>query len=116
MNEDKDRQLVRNVGNEKQLRKADEEIKARRKKEIDDMLFVLASEQGRRVMWRILQMCGTFECSFHPSAAISFQEGQRNIGLRILLMVDEADVEAYPKMMVEEAKKGNGIRIKVLEG
>ena len=46
---------------------------------------VLSSQEGRLVLWSILEMAGVFRETFSTNQAISaFSEGRRHIGLSIL--------------------------------
>lgn len=96
--------LVKNAADESQVRNA--EIK---KKLIDDQIhndlkYILDSEQGRRFVWRILEMTGLFKSSFTGSSETYFLEGQRNIGLKLLAEVMNCDPQAYMKMYVSSKK------------
>lgn len=97
-----DRPYVKNADDKKQVKEAREKVKNKRLTEIDDLKFVLSSIQGRRVFWKYLGVCGIFSISFNgdPNRMI-FHEGERNVGLRLVKDINEADKEAYPKMMVE---------------
>lgn len=49
-----------------------------------DVREVMGTESGRRFVWRLLGDCGLYRSSYHPSALIHFNEGQRSIGLQLL--------------------------------
>lgn len=78
-----------------------ERVLARQKQE--DTLFVLSTIQGRRFYWNLLKECGIFQSSFTGNNTTFFNEGQRNIGLKMLNDLNEVSPESYLKM-IEEAK------------
>lgn len=76
-----------------------------RRQELDDLKFVLSSRQGRRLIWRLLGMFRVFESSMTGNSTTFFNEGLRKAGLILLAEVDEADQNAYVKMMIETKKE-----------
>lgn len=98
---------VTNPADEVQVKAAREKEKFGRDLELSDMKFLLNTVQGRRVLWRYLKDCGIYQSSFRTSSEIYFLEGQRNIGLKILADIQEADAESYIKMMLENKKERN---------
>lgn len=96
--------LVRNASDEVQVKDAKIKVKMGREQEVNDLKFILATEQGRRFMWRYLEMCGVYRTSFTGSSETYFLEGQRNIGLKLIADIVEADPDAYLKMI--KANKG----------
>ena len=94
-----------------QVKKAGERAKLTRKRELDDLLVVLSTLNGRRFIWRQLSECGIYKSSFHPSGStVYFMEGRRDVGLKLLADVMEVSPEAYSTMATEaqqdEAKHG----------
>ncbi len=74
--------------------------------EISDIKWLMKGPRGRRHIWRQLEQAGVFRSSFNTNAmTMAFQEGQRNLGLRLLGMVHEHCPELYP-IMVEESTHG----------
>ncbi len=57
-------------------------------REIDDIRFVMSSEQGIRVVWSVLEKGGVF-AAFSPvdAMAMAFNEGQRNLPLELFQRV-----------------------------
>ena len=68
------------------------------------MRSILATKEGLRFMWRYLSECGIFKTSMTGSSQTFFLEGRRDIGLRLLTDVNEADPEAYFRMLSEDKK------------
>lgn len=97
--------LVKNAADPEQIEEAGLKIKYNRKTELDDIRRVLESDYGRRFIWRYLGVCRVFESSWSPSAAIHFYEGQRDIGLKLMADITEANDEALILMMRESKKR-----------
>ncbi len=93
--------LVKNAGDAEQIEKAGEKEKSRRQQEIADLLWVLSTPAGRRVIWRILGRCGVNKSSFTGNSTTFFNEGMRDVGLFITAEVVDVRPEAYIEMMIE---------------
>jgi hypothetical protein len=98
--------LVQNAADPTQVKEAEKKDKLERDLQIDDMKFILSTPQGRRLVWRYLEFCGIFRSIWHPSAEIHFNEGMRNVGLRLITDIEEANPDALVLMM-KEAKEGD---------
>lgn len=74
-----------------------------KKRNISDMQSVLKTPQGRRVLWRILQVANVRGHGFIPADALatSFHCGQRSIGLFLLEEIERANSLAYQQMRSE---------------
>jgi len=82
-------------------------VKIRENRDIDDVAVILSDIRGRRFLWRYLGECGVFRSSFNNSGSITaYNEGMRNIGLKLLAEIMEADPDAYA-LMATESKKEN---------
>lgn len=78
------------------------EAKRIRRKEIDDIRQILKLPAGRRYLWRMLSECGVFRSSFtQNSNQTAFNEGIRNIGLKVLEDINEAESTAFAQMQNE---------------
>lgn len=93
--------LVKNAADEEQVRVGKLKGEFGRDQELRDLREILATPGGRRFIWRYLNLCKIFESSWSPSAAIHFNEGQRDIGLRLMCDVREANDESLIQMMRE---------------
>src|SRR5687767_10645516 len=99
--------LVTNAANEGQVNEAEKKVKFGRDRDLSDVSAILATLHGRRFIWRYLTECRVFETSFNNSESITyFNEGMRNIGLKLLADVNEASPDAYLQML-KESKKEN---------
>jgi hypothetical protein len=75
-------------------------------REAEDIKWLMSSKRGRRIVNRLLQVAGVFRLSFHTNALqMSFNEGNRNTGLRLLAAITEHCPERYAEM-TEESKHG----------
>lgn len=76
-------------------------------REASDIRWLMESEQGRRIVWRLLNSTGVFRSSFSSDAlAMAFAEGNRNTGLQLMAQVHELCPDLYPEM-VREANERN---------
>lgn len=82
---------------------ADEAVaRERRRKEVDDLKWLMAHPQGRRIVTRLLEETGTMRSSFnHSGSVMAFNEGKRSVGLFITAEVLEAAPEGYFKLLKE---------------
>lgn len=83
---------------------ADRQLRERiaRENEESDVKWLMSSKRGRRFVWRLMDQSGTFRSVFNTNAlAMSFAEGNRNMGLRILSLVTALCPEHYPAMLKE---------------
>ena len=71
----------------------------------DDIKWLMGSKRGRRIVNRLLQDAGVFRISFSTNALqMSFNEGNRNSGLKLLAAISEYCPNRYIEM-TEEAKQ-----------
>jgi hypothetical protein len=91
----------RNAADPTQVKEQAQKEKRGREKELDDVKFILSHRQGRRFYFRYLEECGVFKTSFTGNSQTFFLEGQRNIGLKLLSDLNEAEPEAYIVMIKE---------------
>ena len=67
-----------------------------RKQDIQDLRALLHTREGARFLSRLFDMAGVFAISYvtGDAGATAFNEGARNVGLRVYADVLEADEEA----------------------
>ncbi len=82
---------------------ADEAVaRENRRKELEDLRWLLGHPQGRRVASRLLEEAGVFRSSFsHSGSVIAFNEGKRHMGLFITGELMEASPDGYFKLLKE---------------
>lgn len=88
--------------------KAEQEAKQQflAQRDIDDIQFVMGSEQGRRVVWSLLEKGQVFGTCFNVEPHITaFNEGQRNLALALLQRVMTNCPDQYLKMAAEASEE-----------
>lgn len=79
---------------------AEQQILSQR--DIEDIQFVMGSEQGRRVIWSLLEKGKVFSpCFAGDSHLTAFNEGQRNLALVLFQRVMTHCPDQYLKMAAE---------------
>ena len=75
-------------------------------REKDDIKFVMDSEQGRRVVWRVLESGRVFAAIPPMDAlAMAFNEGQRNLALELFQRVMTHCPDQYLKIAAEASEQ-----------
>lgn len=71
-------------------------------RDVEDIQFVMNSEQGRRVVWAMLEKGQVFASCFNADPCITaFKEGQRNLALVLFQRVMTHCADQYLKMAAE---------------
>lgn len=79
-----------------------ERVEAR---ELNDLRRVMATAEGRRVVWWVLELGGAFRSVFDPNPHVmAFNEGGRNLALRMLHRIESACPERLAQMMADAKK------------
>lgn len=89
---------------DEQNRAEEEQAKARlkRQRETEDIRWLMAHAQGRRIAARVLERAGVRRTSFHNSGStMAFNEGRRDMGLWLEGELLELTPDAWLKMMKE---------------
>lgn len=72
-----------------------------RQREVDDLKVVLSSIHGKRLIWRLLSKCGTFQSVHHPSGSqVYYNAGKQDLGHFLMTEIVEADPPKLIEMMV----------------
>lgn len=75
-------------------------------RDIDDIQFVMNSENGRRVIWSLLEKGQVFGACFNVDPQITaFNEGQRNLALMLFQRVMAHCPNQYLKMAAEASEQ-----------
>ena len=92
-----------NAAKPEQVKKAENRTLSVEQRQQMDLQLILESVEGRRFVWRYLKFCGIFERSYVSTShsETCFNEGMRNVGLKLLAEVNETDPESYLEMMKE---------------
>lgn len=81
----------------------------KRRRELDDLRWLMAHPQGRRIVSRLLEETGVNRTSFnHSGSVMAFNEGRRQIGLFLTAEVLEASADGYMKLLKEYQGKRDG--------
>lgn len=77
-----------------------------KQREKDDIKFVMDSEQGRRIVWGLLEKGQVFGTCFNVDPNITaFNEGQRNLALVLFQRVMTHCPDQYLKMAAEASEQ-----------
>lgn len=98
-----ERAFVRNAGDPEDVKGAGRQEKRIERRRLGYYKAVLGTEAGRAVLWDLLCTTGLFESSFSQSSLIYFNEGRRNVGLKLRADLELAD-EALVELMEREAR------------
>jgi hypothetical protein len=83
----------------------DPEVAAReelaKREEEADTKWLMGSEAGRRVVWELLEFAGVFRTSPTMDNWTFFNEGQRNVGLKLLGRIQAHCPDEYALMIKE---------------
>ena len=89
-----------------QAEKREKKEKRLLKQRKNDLKTILDTPGGRRFIWNLLSDCGLFQTSYAThSNQMAFNEGQRNVALRLQVEVMEARPDAFGQMMQESKKE-----------
>lgn len=69
--------------------------------EVLDLRWVMQDKRGRRHVWRQLQLTGVYRLSYTGDQGTNFNEGQRNVGLRLLDEITRHCPAEYIEMLKE---------------
>jgi hypothetical protein len=101
-----DRALVRNASDRKQVDNARKREKLRRDGELADLRSVLATIEGRRLVWRLLGKFKWGQTTFDENPAqMAFNVGMQNAGNYLMSEIVEADQSKLLLMMQESAAR-----------
>lgn len=73
----------------------------KRENELLDLLSLMETDEGKRVLWRILSHVRPMHMSYVPGGRIEdmcFNEGRRSVGTWLLAEMNEADSQAFLKL------------------
>lgn len=90
------------ISEEQLLKDAELKQKMLADRQRDDLIHVMGSSQGRRVIWNLLAKAGVFSVSFTgDNNATNFNEGRRSEGLRLFSDVMQHCPDLYMTMAKE---------------
>jgi 3-oxoacyl-[acyl-carrier-protein] synthase III len=75
------------------------------KQQVEDLKWLMAHAQGRRIVTRIFEKTGIRRTPFHSSGSqMAFNAGAQNVGLWLEAEVLDASPDAYFKLLKEFAR------------
>lgn len=70
----------------------------------DAFKAVLATADGKRVLFWVLEQAGVYRDAFSgDDAATNYVLGQQSVGRKLIGMMDELDPRTYPKLLLDIA-------------
>lgn len=76
-----------------------------RAREMDDFKWLMGHKQGRRIMWRLLEMTGVFRNPHIPGTDdVLFRCGEQNVGQKLMTEIHTISPEHYPTMTKEHVE------------
>ncbi len=84
-----------------QVAQAEKRANAKAMQADNDLKFLLSSKQGRRFLWKQLEFCRVFSTSFTGNSQTFFNEGMRNVGLKLFNDILRAEPESFAVMQRE---------------
>ena len=93
--------LIKNASSRKQIKDAEREEEFQDELEKDDLLKVLSTDHGRRVLLRIIRSSGILARAWEPSAKIHFNAGMQEVGRKILQDIEGLHKPSLLKMFGE---------------
>ena len=95
-----------NAADPAQVQQAKDTERDARKRELSDLGAVLDMPEGRRLLWRLLDVAGVHRSSFNPHGSISaFNEGMRNVGLIFQKDITDHFPTSYLDMLQEMQRR-----------
>lgn len=84
---------------------AEQESKAKRAARIadEDLGAIMGEMTGRRFVYRILEMAGVYRLSYTGNSETFFNEGARNIGLKLMAEIQRVAPAQYLQMLKEQS-------------
>jgi hypothetical protein len=95
----------------KAVKERNRKVKRAKNQQAEDLAIVLATEQGRRFVWGVLERCGMFRLSFQPGMDAltgAFNDGGRNVGLPLLAALMNHHPDTYAQMARENQEPTDG--------
>lgn len=83
-------------------------VRDARRKELEDLRWLLGHPQGRRIVTRLLDEAGLYRTSFnHSGSVMAFNEGKRHLALFLTAELMEASTDGFMKVLKEYRAKND---------
>jgi len=102
-----DKPLVRNAADETQVKAATQKQKTDEQRLQDDFLMVLDSEQGRRILWHIMEHCNPLDMRWRPDSETQYHNGKKSVAAWLTKEITSASPRAYLLMQKEAGELKN---------
>lgn len=99
-----DDSIQSNAADERQVRKAAQRESRERQQEIADLVDLMNTAYGRRIVWRLFAMCGLYKSSFTGNSNTFMLEGRRSVALDLLADIDKYCPDQFILAMREHRK------------
>ena len=96
------------VGDKDQVTGRKTKAQLQKEREREELRQLLGRYDFRRFLWNTLSACGVYKISFTGNSQTFFNEGKRDIGLRLIEEIFDADPSAYTKMRIEAKDREEG--------
>ncbi len=96
-----DEYLVQNAADPEQVKHGQSVQKRRLERARKDRQAIMASREGRRYLWRLINVCGVFDCAYEDPHAAAYTNGRRSVGATIMREIMEIDPGIYGLMLKE---------------
>lgn len=94
------------IGEQEEVARRDKRVKKDRLEKDAAISAIMQHAETRAWMYALLEMCGMYHSSFDRSAlSMAFNEGARNVGLRVTAEIMRVCPDNYTAM-IREAKAG----------
>lgn len=84
---------------------AQDAVKALAERYRDDLTHAvretLLNAQGRQVLWWIIEQCGIYQVGPIGNSGTNVHQGERNVGLKIINLLESVEPTAYPRLHLE---------------
>lgn len=101
-----DEALTRNVASPRQVKAATKKQKQREREEREDLSSVMTTPAGRRLLWRWLQFCGTFESVISDNPLVmAHNSGRQDVGHMMMAEMTKANPQAYLEMSLDPDRR-----------
>ena len=97
--------VVKNASDRGQVQTGKKKEKFERLQELEDIKRILATDYGRRFLWRLLKWTRVFESIWDQSSRIHYNAGVQDVGHFLTAEIVEANPSAYLTMMTESSKR-----------
>ena len=97
------------LGDPKQVKKAKRKHRNRETIARAELALILQQREVRNFLWTLLKECGIHDI-VDPAAserAVGWHDGERNIGNKLVVMIDDAVPHMYMKIYTENRKDEN---------